>query len=126
MRFYGAKLKRILAFAGPLMLVSGAALAATSGWPVDATITSATNFFGTDVANGLFWGGAVTVAGHLTAGFEWGRAANVATGAMAGGSILSNANGVATVSGISPGATIHLLNHPAVHAAIHVARHLLG
>jgi anaerobic selenocysteine-containing dehydrogenase len=109
--------------AGTLVLMAGAALAATSGYPVDGTFTSFTNFLGTDVANGLFWGGATTVAAHCTLGAEFGRIAHYGVGGTAGGSILTNANGIATVAGISPGATIHLLNHPVVHA---IARHIAG
>lgn len=93
--------------------------AATSGWPVDATVTSTTNFLGTTGANGLYWGGVTGLTAHMVGGFEWGRAANTATGAMIGGSALTNANGIATVAGISPGATIHALHHPEIAMLTH-------
>lgn len=108
---------------GILGLTAAHALAATSGWPVDGSVTSITNFFSTTVANGLFNAGAVGCGAHMVAGLEWGRAANTCVGAMGGGSIITNANGIATVSAISPGATIRLLQHPVVH---HFVRHLIG
>ena len=121
------KWKTALLTAGPLVLLAAHhALAATSGWPVDATVTSTTTFLGTDVANGLFYGGSAGLAAAMTAGAEWGRSMNHAVGAMGGGSILTNANGIATVAGISPGATIRLLNHPALHHALHAVKHLIG
>lgn len=62
------KLLTTLAVLTPLMLAASAALAATSGLPVDPTITTFTNFISTDVAYGLVGAGFGGIAMHCVTG----------------------------------------------------------
>jgi len=66
------KLNRVLTALTPLMLIAGAAFAATSGLPVDAPITTFVHFISTDVAHSAVGAGFAGIAAHCISGRELG------------------------------------------------------
>lgn len=104
------KLLTTLATFAPLVLCAGAALAATSGLPADAPITSFVNFISTDVAYGLVGTGFAAVAGHCVMGRDFGMTMHHGIGAMAGGGLCSQIQPAAAALGLSAGALIHLIH----------------
>ena len=104
------KLLTALATFGPLLLCAGAALAATSGLPPDAAITTWTNFVSTDVAYGLVGVGFTAIAGHCVAGRDFGVTLHHGVGALVGGGLCSQVQPAAAALGLSAGALIHLVH----------------
>jgi TrbC/VIRB2 pilin len=104
------KLLTALATFGPLMLCAAAAFAATSGLPVDPTITTFTNFISTDVAYGLVGAGFAGIATHCVTGRDFGFTMQHSVGALVGGGLCSQVTPAAAALGLSAGALIHLVH----------------
>jgi hypothetical protein len=124
MKFNKRKLKRIVAFAGPLMLVSGAALAATSGWGVDAPLTSAGDLLQT---SGGYLAGITAIGGAgvgLAVRRDWHDALYGGICGLAGGGLMTNANATLGVVGSSAGVLLHGMQHVATFATL--IRHLVS
>src|SRR5262249_31247340 len=103
------KLLTALATFAPLVLCAGAALAATSGLPADAPITTWITFISTDVAYGLTGVGFAAIAGHCVAGRDFGVTLHHGVGALVGGGLCSQVQPAAAALGLSAGALIHLV-----------------
>jgi len=104
------KLLTTLTALAPMMLAAGAALAATSGLPVDPTITTFTNFISTDVAYGLVGAGFGGIAMHCVTGRDFGFTLQHSVGALVGGGLCSQVTPAAAALGLSAGALIHLVH----------------
>jgi hypothetical protein len=105
------KWSRVLVNAGVLLLSgAGVALAATSGLPVDAPITTFTNFISTDVAYGLVGAGFGGIAMHCVTGRDFGFTLQHSVGALVGGGLCSQVTPAAAALGLSAGALIHLVH----------------
>ena len=110
MKFNSHKLKRVLTLTAPLLLYGAAkALAATSGLPPDAPITTFINFISTDVAYGLVGTGFAAIAGHCVMGRDFGVTMHHGVGALVGGGLCSQVQPAANALGLSAGALIHLV-----------------
>jgi hypothetical protein len=105
------KWTKVLEGTGLLLLsVGGVALAATSGLPVDGTITTFTNFISTDVAYGLVGAGFGGIAMHCVTGRDFGFTLQHSVGALVGGGLCSQVTPAAAALGLSAGALIHLVH----------------
>jgi hypothetical protein len=108
MRFNKQKFKRIAAFAAPLMLYAGAALAAGVASPLDQPITYFGNLIHGPIANLTFLGGsAAAIYAYHHDGF--GRGFLSGAGAMAGGAYLGGIQNIGTAIGVT-GALIRVLH----------------
>jgi hypothetical protein len=102
---------KVLITTGVLLLsAAGAALAATSGLPVDPTITTFSNFISTDVAYGLVGAGFAGIATHCVTGRDFGFTMQHSVGALVGGGLCSQVTPAAAALGLSAGALIHLVH----------------
>lgn len=100
------KLNRVLTALTPLMLIAGAACAATSGLPADAPITTFVHFISTDVAYGSVGAGFAGIAAHCISGRELGFTMQHSVGALIGGGLCSQVQPAAAALGLSAGATL--------------------
>ena len=100
------KLNRVLTALTPLMLIAGAAFAATSGLPADAPITTFVHFISTDVAYGAVGAGFAGIAAHCISGRELGFTMQHSVGALVGGGLCSQVQPAAAALGLSAGATL--------------------
>jgi hypothetical protein len=121
MKFH--KLKRVLAIATPMVLCAGAALAATSGWGVDAPLTSAGDMLQT---SGGYLAGITAIGGAgvgLAIRRDWHDALYGGICGLAGGGLMTNANATLGVVGSSNGALLHGMQHVVTFATL--IRHLV-
>jgi hypothetical protein len=100
-------LTKLLGTLTPLMLIAGAAFAATSGLPPDAPITAFVHFISTDVAYGAVGAGFAGIAAHCVTGRELGFTMQHSVGALVGGGLCSQVQPAAAALGLSAGATIN-------------------
>ena len=100
------KLIKLLSTLAPLMLAAGAAVAATSGLPADAPITTFVHFISTDVAYGAVGAGFAGIAAHCISGRELGFTMQHSVGALIGGGLCSQVQPAAAALGLSAGATL--------------------
>jgi hypothetical protein len=100
------KLTKVLTTLTPLMLIAGAAFAATSGLPADAPITTFVHFISTDVAYGAVGAGFAGIAAHCISGRELGFTMQHSVGALIGGGLCSQVQPAAAALGLSAGATL--------------------
>lgn len=115
------KLKRVLMFTGPLLLIAGAALAANSGaGGIDASITNGGHIVTNDVGFIAGLGGFVGTAFGHNHGME--GMASRAFHTMWAGAGTFNYPVWAPYVLMSPAALLH----PVVHTAIHAAVRLIG
>jgi len=117
------KLKRALAFAAPMVLCAGAAWCATSGWGVDAPLTSAGAMLQT---SGGYLAGITAIGGAgvgLAVRRDWHDALYGGICGLAGGGLMTNANATLGVVGSSPGALLHGMQHVVTFATL--IRHLV-
>jgi hypothetical protein len=103
------KLNTVLKLLTPLMLIAGAAFGATSGLPVDPTVTTFVHFISTDVAYGLVGAGFGGIAVHCVTGRDFGFTLQHSVGALIGGGFCSQVQPAAAVLGLSAGATLNEL-----------------
>lgn len=103
------KLTKILSTAALLLLSAGVAFAATSGLPIDGSITTFVHFISTDVAYGLVGAGFGGIAVHCISGREMGFTLGHSVGAVVGGAFCSQVQPAAAALGLSAGALIHLV-----------------
>src|ERR1700728_4193593 len=104
------KWSKVLITTAPLLSAASAALAATSGLPVDPTITTFTNFISTDVAYGLVGAGFGGIAMHCVTGRDFGFTLQHSVGALGGGGLCSPLTPAPAALGLSAGALIHLVH----------------
>jgi hypothetical protein len=93
--------------AGLTLLGAGAALAATSGWPVDQPINSTINFVCKDIGAAVFFGGLAGWGSHVMTGHDLGKLTEHAGKMMIAGGALNQGPAVAGVTGLSPAAMLN-------------------
>src|SRR5215469_1203412 len=116
-------LKRIAVLTAPMVLCAGAALAATSGWGVDAPLTAAGDLLQT---SGGYLAGITAIGGAgvgLAVRRDWHDALYGGICGLAGGGLMTNANATLGVVGSSPGALLHGMQHVVTFATL--IRHLV-
>lgn len=117
------KVRRIPALVVPMLLTAAGVWAATSGWGVDAPLTSGGNMLQTA---GSYMVGGVAVSGMaigLALHRDWHHAVAGGFGGLAGGALLHNTNATLALVGSSPGVTLHMLPH--TMTLVTVLRHLV-
>jgi len=120
------KLKRILTLTVPMLLVAGAAWAATSGVnAVDVPLNTLGHVAG---ATGYIIGGvgAVGIIHHIRSGSWLGAAEHLGL-ATFGGAVVYNYANLAPSFGGSGSALVHsVITHPAAYLVVHAATRLVS
>jgi len=121
------RLKRILTLTAPLLLYGAAkALAAASGTPIDAPVTTYGQIMSGPVASGLLWTGAGMWGYHAITGREMAHLLGNGVTFIVGGAACAAPQALATSVFNAAGATIELVSHPALHAAAQLTARFLA
>ncbi|MBV8362162.1 MAG: hypothetical protein JO189_30145 [Deltaproteobacteria bacterium] len=112
------KWKMILPTLTPLLLCAGAAWCATSGWGVDAPLTSAGTMIQTSGAYAIGLTALAGMGAGLAFKHDWHGALYGGMGGVAGAGLMTNANATLGVVGSSPGVLLHGLPHVMTFATL--------